>query len=140
MTTQTLSFDTLQAGIRGSVLTPDDDGFDAARSVYNAMIDRHPAVIVRARDAADVMAAIRFAREHDLELAVRGGSHSARATVPPTAAWCSTWANSARSGSTPPPAGPGSAAGRCSAISTTPPTPSAWPRRPASTRPPAWAA
>ncbi len=66
----------LAAQIRGSVVTPEDPGYDQARAVYNAMHDRRPAAVVRCADAADVIASIRFAREHGLDLAVRGGSHS----------------------------------------------------------------
>ena len=62
---------------RGEVLAPGDDGFDAARRVYNGAVDRRPALIVRCAGAADVAAAIRLARAHDLPLAVRGGGHSA---------------------------------------------------------------
>jgi FAD/FMN-containing dehydrogenase len=70
------SIDALREQIRGGVLAPGDAGYDAARSVYNAMHDRHPALIVQANDDADVIAAIRFSRDKDLELAVRGGGHS----------------------------------------------------------------
>ncbi len=56
---------------------PGDPGYDAARAVYNGMIDKHPAAIARCRDAADVIACVRFAREHGVELAVRGGGHNA---------------------------------------------------------------
>jgi FAD/FMN-containing dehydrogenase len=66
----------LRDGFRGEVITDEDEGFDAARRVYNAMIDRRPAVIVRPANTGDVMTAVRFAREHDLPVAVRGGSHS----------------------------------------------------------------
>jgi len=66
----------LKQQIRGDVLTPDDDGYDEARAVYNAMHDRRPRAIVRAVNEADVIAGVRFARENDLELAVRGGGHS----------------------------------------------------------------
>jgi FAD/FMN-containing dehydrogenase len=66
----------LRDGFRGEVISDEDDGFDAARRVYNAMIDRRPAVIVRPANTGDVMTAVRFAREHDLPVAVRGGSHS----------------------------------------------------------------
>ena len=66
----------LRDGFRGEVITDEDEGYDAARRVYNAMIDRRPAVIVRPANAGDVMAAVDFARENDLPIAVRGGSHS----------------------------------------------------------------
>lgn len=67
----------LQAALRGELIQPDDSSYDDARKVYNAMIDQRPLMIARCQDAADVMAAIRFAREHDLLLAVRGGGHNA---------------------------------------------------------------
>src|SRR5439155_876018 len=52
-------------------------GYAQARAVYNAMIDKHPAAIARCRDTADVIACVRFAREHGVEIAVRGGGHNA---------------------------------------------------------------
>ena len=70
------SIDGLRDRVRGAIITPDDPGYDEARKVYNAMIDRRPRLIVRAVDAGDVMAAVDYAREHRLDLAVRGGSHS----------------------------------------------------------------
>jgi FAD/FMN-containing dehydrogenase len=62
--------------LRGRLIRPDAPDYDAARSVYNAMIDRRPALIARCVDVADVIAAVTFAREHGLPLAVRGGGHS----------------------------------------------------------------
>ena len=66
----------LEALVRGSIIRPADPEYDASRAIYNAMHDRHPALIIRARDVADVVAAVNFARDHELLLAVRGGGHS----------------------------------------------------------------
>ena len=68
--------DALREQIRGEVFTADEVGYDESRAVYNAMHDRQPGVVVQVVDEADVIAAVRFARENDLELAVRGGGHS----------------------------------------------------------------
>ena len=65
----------LRARIRGAVLGPGEPGYDAARRVFNAMVDRRPALIARCAGAADVSAAVTFAREHRLPLSVRGGGH-----------------------------------------------------------------
>ena len=61
----------------GEVVTPDDDTYDEARRLWNAIHDRRPAVIVRPTTAEQVATAIRFAREHDLEIVVKSGGHSA---------------------------------------------------------------
>ncbi len=68
--------DMLRERARGQVITPSDAQYEEAREVYNGMIDRRPSVIVRAVDVEDVMAAIDYARDNGLDLAVRGGSHS----------------------------------------------------------------
>src|SRR6202451_2634012 len=73
----TAPYEDLAATMRGDVIRPGDPGYDEARSVYNGMIDKHPAAIARCRDVADVIACVRFAREHDVEIAVRGGGHNA---------------------------------------------------------------
>ena len=61
---------------RGDVITPDDTRYEQARRVWNAMIDKRPALIARPRNAADVTAAVAFARGNHLPVAVRGGAHS----------------------------------------------------------------
>jgi FAD/FMN-containing dehydrogenase len=66
----------LRSSLRGPLLTPGDAEYEGARQLYNAMIDKHPALIARCADVADVMRAVAFAREHNLLLAVRGGGHN----------------------------------------------------------------
>jgi FAD/FMN-containing dehydrogenase len=68
---------TFKASLRGELIEPADSNYDAARRVYNAMIQRNPRLIVRCADAADVIAAVNFGREQKLLLAVRGGAHNA---------------------------------------------------------------
>ncbi len=71
----------LRAVMEGPVITPGDPGFDEHRRVWNAEIDRRPAVIARCASAADVSAAIGFAGEHRLEMSVRGGAHNTAGTA-----------------------------------------------------------
>ncbi|WP_105972732.1 FAD-binding oxidoreductase [Streptomyces geranii] len=66
----------LREDLTGDVLAPGDPGYDEARSVFNAMIDRRPAAIAQVADEADVARSIRFARDLDLPIAIRGGGHS----------------------------------------------------------------
>src|ERR1051325_8537911 len=63
----------LRQSIRGAVVAPGDADYDAARAVWNGMIDRRPALVVRCAEVGDVVAAVRFARSQGLEIAVRGG-------------------------------------------------------------------
>jgi FAD/FMN-containing dehydrogenase len=63
-------------GFRGELLQRGDDGYDSARSVWNAMVDRHPALIARCTSVADVVAAVRFGRDSGMEIGVRCGGHS----------------------------------------------------------------
>ena len=66
-----------RASLRGELIEPGDAGYDAARKVYNAMIERRPRLIARCVDVADVMAAVKFGREQKLLVAIRGGGHNA---------------------------------------------------------------
>ncbi|MFI8963938.1 FAD-binding oxidoreductase [Streptomyces sp. NPDC053493] len=68
--------ETLREALRGRVIGPEDADYDEARSIYNAMIDRRPAAIARCADTTDVRAALGYARESGMDLAVRGGGHS----------------------------------------------------------------
>lgn len=68
--------DRLATALRGKVLTAASPGYDTARSIWNAMIDRRPALIIQCAGAADVKAAVELAREHSLLVAVRGGGHN----------------------------------------------------------------
>ncbi len=65
-----------KAHFRGDVLLPADAGYDAARQIWNAMIDRRPALIARCTSSEDIVLAVKFAREHNLLVSVRGGGHN----------------------------------------------------------------
>ena len=71
--TSTKGLEALRATMGGSVVTADDPGYDQARKVWNAAIDRRPAAIANCTSALDVVAAVRFAQDRGLEIAVRGG-------------------------------------------------------------------
>lgn len=62
--------------LRGELIRPGDDHYETARKVYNAMIDRHPLMVLRCADVADVIAAVNFARENKLPVAIRAGGHN----------------------------------------------------------------
>jgi FAD/FMN-containing dehydrogenase len=66
----------LAGQVSGSVLGPQDAGYDASREVHNALIDRRPALIVRWRTACDVAAALALAHRAGLEVSIRGGGHN----------------------------------------------------------------
>ena len=66
----------LRGRLRGELLCPDEAGYDEARSLWNAMFDKRPALIVRCADASDVVRAVNFARTHSVPVAVRGGGHN----------------------------------------------------------------
>jgi FAD/FMN-containing dehydrogenase len=72
----TTSVEGLAANFQGQLIQPADPTYDAARQIWNGQIQRRPALIARCSGVADVMAAVRFGREHDLHPAVRGGSHA----------------------------------------------------------------
>ncbi len=69
--------ETLRARLNGSVITPDDERYNASREIWNRLFDRRPGIIVRCISTSDVIAAVRFARKYDLEIAIKGGGHNA---------------------------------------------------------------
>jgi FAD/FMN-containing dehydrogenase len=75
-TVDDVAIDDLKTRVRGDLIRPGDAQYDEARTLYNGMIDKHPALIVRCADVADVISAVNFAREGELPLAVRGGGHN----------------------------------------------------------------
>ncbi|MGH3779993.1 MAG: FAD-binding oxidoreductase, partial [Pseudonocardiaceae bacterium] len=79
--TQIIDIESLRAELSGPALTARDHGYDEARTAWNGEIDRHPAVIARCHSAADVAAAIGFARRCNLEISVRGGFHNTAGTA-----------------------------------------------------------
>ncbi len=72
-----INFDSLREAVRGQVITAGDADYDAARAVHNGMIDKKPAAVVRVSQVADVIACVNFARDNSMDLAIRGGGHSA---------------------------------------------------------------
>jgi FAD/FMN-containing dehydrogenase len=65
-----------EASLRGKLIRPDSSEYDEVRTIYNAMIDKHPGLIVKCSNVADVISAVDFGREHNLDTAVRGGGHN----------------------------------------------------------------
>jgi FAD/FMN-containing dehydrogenase len=70
------SINELKGRLRGLLLTASDPGYEDSRTVWNAMIDRRPALVARCLGVADVMACVKFARDHDLPLSIKGGGHN----------------------------------------------------------------
>src|SRR4051794_20664486 len=66
----------LKAHLRGELICPNEHGYDAARKIWNGLIDKYPAMIVRCIDVADVVTTVQFARDQHLLVAVRSGGHS----------------------------------------------------------------
>lgn len=62
--------------LSGKIVLPIDEGYDETRKVYNAMIDKHPAIFVMCQDVPDVILAVNFARENNMLAAIRGGGHN----------------------------------------------------------------
>src|SRR6266700_3765897 len=71
------STDDLREQVRAPVLTAGDAGYDESRTVHNGMFDKYPQAVIRAQQVADVIGGVNFARDAGLELAIKGGGHSA---------------------------------------------------------------
>src|SRR3546814_20682625 len=91
-------------GFRGRLITADHGDYDTARAIWNGAIDRRPRLFAQCIGSADVVAAVRFARAHDLEIAIRGGAHNVAGTatsddvmvIDPSAMWDVRIAHAAR--------------------------------------------
>lgn len=70
------AIEALKVNLRGQLLFPGEDGYDQARTLWNGMIDKRPALIIRCAGASDVIQAVNFAREHKLLVSVKGGGHN----------------------------------------------------------------
>ena len=78
---KTADLECLRGFLHGPLILPGDEGYDEARSIWNGAIDRRPACIARCTGVADVVAAVRFARDTGVEVAVRGGGHNVAGTA-----------------------------------------------------------
>jgi len=129
----------LKPHFRGQLIQPDDAAYDQARTVYNGMIDKRPALIARCVDVADVIASVNAARDRGLLLAVRGGAHNGAGLgtcdgglVIDLSPMKGVFVDAARRTLR--------VSGGCTwAMSIMPPVPMAWQRPADSSRPPAWA-
>jgi FAD/FMN-containing dehydrogenase len=68
--------ESMSENLLGDLVRPGDEAYDEARTIYNAMIDKEPSLIARCEDVADVIAAVDFARDNSLDLAIKGGGHN----------------------------------------------------------------
>lgn len=75
-TVQAATVETLREKFRGAILLPGEDGYDAARKIWNGMFDRRPAIIARCVGTSDVISAVDFARDQNLLTSVKGGGHN----------------------------------------------------------------
>src|SRR5262245_4655459 len=75
-TTNPAAVQAFQSALRGKLILPNDGAYESARKVYNANIDRRPAMILRPAGVADVISGVNFAREQSMDLSIRGGSHN----------------------------------------------------------------
>lgn len=117
---------------KGQLIGPGDSGYDEARTVYNAMIDRRPALVARCTSAEDVSHVIGFARDHGLPLAVRGGGHHGAGLGVCDDGVVLDLSPLKSIEVDPGPVRYGSQAAVCGARSTVPPTSTVWPHPPAS--------
>ena len=85
-----LAIEKLESGLCGRILRAGDADYDVARSHYNALINKHPVMIVQCAGVADVIDAVNFARTHRVLVAVRGGGHNVAGRALVDAAWSST--------------------------------------------------
>src|SRR5271169_2307802 len=76
MTASASAIAQFKSGLGGPVLRSGDDGYEDARRIWNAMVDKRPALIARCRTVSDIVSSVHFARDHELPLAVRGGGHN----------------------------------------------------------------
>ena len=74
--------------LHGELIGIGDEGYDCARKVWNGMIDKHPLLIIRCADVADVVSAVQFARHQHLPIAVRGGGHNVGGKAMPSRLLC----------------------------------------------------
>ena len=133
---QKAKIDEFKAHFRGDVLLPGDAGYDEVRQIWNAMIDRKPALIARCTSPEDVVQAVNFARKHNLLVSIRGGGHNiAGNAVCDDGLMIDLSLMKKRRRSTRTPAGRPSSPAARSPTSTRPRRRTASPRRWASTRP-----
>jgi FAD/FMN-containing dehydrogenase len=76
LVTQVKNYQELADAMQGRVILPDDPDYDQARRLWNAMIDKRPAVIARVKTTNDVVHAVRYARDNELQISIRGGGHN----------------------------------------------------------------